>query len=195
MAAWWAAIRTIWSNEARPTHDGGETLSTKQEFLFSVQLAHARQLRRFFTARARNIADATDLVQEVFLRLLRIDHHESIHNPQAYLYTVASHVLHQHAMRHNVASEVVRFADVFADLRSTEETDPSVELEFEQRFEELGRALEQHSPRGYATLMLHRCDGIPLKEIASRLGVSYSMVKRYLAEALAYCHQQLEKME
>ena len=170
-------------------------MSTKQDFLFSVQLAHGRQLRRFFTARARNAADAPDLVQEVFLRLLRIDHHESIRNPQAYLYTVASHVLHQYIMRDTVASEVVRLADVVPDLCSEEETDPYVALEIERRFEDLGRALEQHSPRAYATLMFHRCEGVPLKEIAARLGVSYSMVKSYLAEALAYCHRRLEEME
>lgn len=170
-------------------------MSTKQDFLFSVQLAHGRQLRQFFTARARNAADAADLVQEVFLRLLRIDHHESIRNPQAYLYTVASHVLHQYLMRDSIASELDRFADVPPDLCLEEEADPYAELEVERRFEDLGRALEQRSPRAYATLMLHRCEGIPLKEIASQLGVSYSMVKRYLAQALAYCHRHLQETE
>lgn len=168
---------------------------SKHEFLAAVEQAHGRRLRRFFSARMRNAADVPDLVQEVFLRLLRIDRHETIRNPQAYLYTVASHVLHQHALRDSVTSEMVRFADVLRDLRLSDEADPALEVETEQYFEALGRALEQHSPRGYATLVLHRCHGVPLKDISVRLGVSYTMTKRYLAQALAYCQQQLEEQE
>lgn len=168
---------------------------SKREFLAAVEHAHGRRLRRFFSARMRNAADIPDLVQEVFLRLLRIEHHEAIRNPQAYLYTVASHVLHQHALRDTVTAEVVRFADVLRDVRLSDETDPALEIETEQYFESLGRALERHSPRAYATLILHRCHGVPLKDISIRLGVSYTMTKRYLAQALAYCQQQLEAQE
>lgn len=168
---------------------------SKHEFVAAVEQAHGRRLRRFFSARTRNAADVPDLVQEVFLRLLRIERHETIRNPQAYLYTVASHVLHQHALRDTVANEVVRFTDVLPDLRLSAESDPALEIETEQYFEALGRALEQHSPRAYATLILHRCRGIPLKDLSLQLGVSYTMVKRYLAQALAYCQQQLEEQE
>jgi RNA polymerase sigma factor (sigma-70 family) len=168
---------------------------SKHEFLSAVEQAHGRRLRRFFSARMRNAADVPDLVQEVFLRLLRIERHEAIRNPQAYLYTVASHVLHQHALRDTVTTEAVRFADVLRDLRLSNEADPALEVETEQYFEALGRALEQHSPRAYATLILHRCHGVPLKDISVELGVSYTMTKRYLAQALAFCQMQLEAQE
>jgi RNA polymerase sigma factor (sigma-70 family) len=171
------------------------TRESKNEFLASVEQAHGRRLRRFFSARMRNAADVPDLVQEVFLRLLRIERHEAIRNPQAYLYTVASHVLHQYALRETATTEAIRFADVLRDLRLGDETDPALEVETEQSFEALGRALEQHSPRAYATLVLHRCHGVPLKDISVRLGVSYTMTKRYLAQALAYCQQQLQEQE
>lgn len=168
---------------------------SKHEFLAAVERAHGRRLRRFFSARMRNAADVPDLVQEVFLRLLRIERHEAIRNPQAYLYTVASHVLHQHALRETATSDAVRFADILRDLRLSDDTDPALEVETEQSFEALGRALERHSPRAYATLVLHRCHGVPLKDISVRLGVSYTMTKRYLAQALAYCQQQLQEQE
>ena len=80
-------------------------------------------------------------------------------------------------------------------LHLSDETDPALEIETERYFESLGRALERHSPRAYATLILHRCHGVPLKDISVRLGVSYTMTKRYLARALAYCQQQLEAQE
>lgn len=171
------------------------TSGSKHEFIAAVEQAHGRRLRRFFSARMRNAADVPDLVQEVFLRLLRIERHEAIRNPQAYLYTVASHVLHQHALRETATAEAVRFADILRDLRLSDETDPALEVETELFFEALGLALERHSPRAYATLVLHRCQGVPLKDISVRLGVSYTMTKRYLAQALAYCQQQLQERE
>src|ERR1700730_579901 len=171
------------------------TTEAKQAFLTAIEKTHGRGLRRFLSARMRNAADVPDLVQEVFLRLLRVEDHETIRNPQAYLYTIASHVLHQHALRSSASTEVVRFADVVAELGAGVEEDPAVEVETEQRFEALGRALQQQSPNAYATLVLHRCDCIPLKEIGLRLGVSYTMVKRYLAQALTYCQQHLDQVD
>lgn len=168
----------------------------RRAFLTAMEKSHGRLLRRFLARRlSHRRAEVPDLVQEVFLRLLRVEDHEAIRNPQAYLYTIAKHVLHQQALKDAAASEVTRFADVLGPLRSDEETDPEVLLETEQHFEAVARALEERNPRAYTTLVLHRCDGIPLKEIAPRLGVSYTMVKRYLAQALSLCQRMLDEME
>ena len=37
-----------------------------------------------------------DLMQAVYLRLLRMPRHEAVRNPQAYLFTVAHRVLYEH---------------------------------------------------------------------------------------------------
>jgi RNA polymerase sigma-70 factor (ECF subfamily) len=137
-------------------------------------------------------ADVPDLVQEVFLRILRLDDHEAIRNSQAYLYTVASHVLHQHSLRQATTGGSAESRDIVSELEDAH-TDPAVELELEEQFETVGRALLKESPRAYATLMLHRCEGLPLQEIAARLGVSYSMTKKYLAQALKYVERHLEQ--
>jgi RNA polymerase sigma factor (sigma-70 family) len=168
----------------------------RRAFLTAMERSHGRQLHRFLSRRLRGGgAEAPDLVQEVFLRLLRVEDHEAIRNPQAYLYTIANHVLHQHTLKNAHVTEATRFPDVLGALEADDESDPEVLLETEQRFEAIGRALEQHSPRAYATLIIHRCDGIPLKEIAPRLGCSYTMVKRYLAQALSFCQRMLDEME
>jgi RNA polymerase sigma-70 factor (ECF subfamily) len=166
---------------------------SKQAFVIALQRTHGHKLRRYLAARMRNSAsDLPDLVQEVFLRLLRLDDHEAIRNSQAYLYTVASHVLHQHALKQAAAAESADITDVRSELE-TYDTDPATQLELEQRFEELGRGLLRAAPRAYTTLILHRCEGLGLQEISERLGVSYSMTKKYLAQALKYIERQLEE--
>ena len=174
-----------------------QTLSSDARctFLIDLEKTHGRRLRRFLSSRVRIGADVPDLVQEIFLRLLRVEHHEAIRNPQAYLYTIASHVLSQHTLRSAATDEVLRFSNLLADLRGSLDSDPAAEVETEQLFDELVRDLERHAPRAYATLVLHRYHGLELKEIAPRLGVSYNMVKRYLAQALTFCQQRLAERE
>ncbi len=172
------------------------TIDSKRAFLATLEKTHGRQLQRYLAARLRNaVADVPDLAQEVYLRLLRIDHHETIRDTPAYLFTVASHVLHQYRLRRAAEPQSVEILDVVSELQNVADTDPAGEVEFEQRFEQLGRGLYQHSARAYATLMMHRCDGLPLQEIANRLGVSYTMVKRYLSKALTYLEQRLGEAE
>ena len=48
-----------------------------------IALQQGMKLRRYLAARLRNAADVPDLVQEVFLRMLRVERHESIRNPEA----------------------------------------------------------------------------------------------------------------
>ena len=169
------------------------SLEPKHAFVTALEKSHGHKLRRYLAARMRNAAaDVPDLVQEVFLRLLRLDDHEAIRNSQAYLYTVASHVLHQHALRQSASGEIADLADIAAELERSD-ADPARQLEIEQQFEQIGESLRRESPRAYATLMLHRCHGLPLQEISEQLGVSYSMTKKYLAKALKHIEQQLER--
>ena len=170
-------------------------VAAKHEFLTSIERSYGQRLRRFVAARLRNAAaDAPDLTQEVYLRLLRISDHESIRNPQAYLFTVASHVLHEHALRQSKTFESVDLLEVESRLETDSHEDPATQVETEQAFEELGRSLQKLSPRAYATLILHRCEGLTLQQIGERLGVSRDQVKKYLARALLHVRNGLAAM-
>jgi RNA polymerase sigma factor (sigma-70 family) len=167
---------------------------TKHTFVTSVERSYGQRLRRFVSARLRNAAaDTPDIMQEVYLRLLRIDDPEAIRNPQAYLFTVANHVLYQHALRQSVLGSVSP-DDIDSRPQADVHADPAAEVETEQAFEELGRSLQELSPKAYATLMLNRCEGLTLKEIGERLGVSRDQVKKYLARALIHVRQGLSEM-
>jgi RNA polymerase sigma-70 factor (ECF subfamily) len=152
-------------------------------------------VQRFLTARLRHaVTDVPDLIQEVFMRLLRMEHPETIRNPEAYLLTIARHVLHQHRIRHSAIPEAVDIADVLAELDAHPEqaADPAAQLEARQHLESLERALPR---KAYVTLMLHRVGGMTLEKIAEELGVSRPMVKKYLAKALTYCREHHEDLE
>lgn len=165
----------------------------RRTFVATVAAQHGRRLRRFLAARLRNAADVPDIAQEVYLRLLRIERHDRIRSPEAYLFTVASHLLYEHALRQSAAPVVVEIADVVAELNSPPEDDPEHRAETQLRIQELGHAVDQLSPKVQATLMLHRRDGYTLEEISEQLGVSRHTVKKYLAKALVHCRQRMER--
>lgn len=164
---------------------------TRQSFVAGVAVQYGRRLRRFLAARLRNAGDAPDLSQEVYLRLLRVDRHELIRNPEAYLFTVASHLLNEHTLRQAAAPIVVDIGDVFAELYTVDEDDPAEEADRQQRVQALERAMDKLSPKAQAVLLLHRRDGYTLDEIGSQIGVSRAMAKKYLAKALAHCQRRL----
>jgi len=105
-------------------------------FVTEIALQHGMKLRRYLAARLCNAADVPDLVQEVFLRMLRVERHESIRNPEAYVMTVAGHVLHQHMLRLATTPRNVAAIDVIVDLEQTLEHNPVVELDAQRRLQE-----------------------------------------------------------
>ena len=168
---------------------------SKRNFVASIEKAHSVELRRFLAVRLRNSADLPDLVQEIYLRVLRLKNHEAIRNPQAYLYTIASHVLHQYSLRRANAPETMDPLDVVTALQSTGSDDPAEEADVERKLEVLGQRLEEFSPRAYATFVMYRIEGLTLKEIGARLGISAVMARKYLLRAIKFCDQQLNESE
>jgi RNA polymerase sigma factor (sigma-70 family) len=160
-----------------------------RDFVTEIATKHTRRLRRYLAARLRNSTDVADLVQEVFLRLLRVDRHESIRNPEAYVMTVAGHVLHQHALRLATTAQTVDAIEVVVDLQSAIDTDFAAQLDAERRLEQLDVALSKMTPNVHATFVWHRRDGLTLQQIAKLLGVSRPMVKKYLSKALVQCRE------
>ena len=112
---------------------------TRYTFVSEIAGRYGRRLLSFFTQRLRNRADAPDLAQEVFLRLMRVEHHETIRSPEAYLFTVASHVLHQHALRQASTPASIDIAELFAELQPTSDDDPLARVDAQQRLEQIDR--------------------------------------------------------
>jgi RNA polymerase sigma-70 factor (ECF subfamily) len=166
---------------------------THHTFVSDIVNRYGQRLRRFFTLRLRNNADAPDLAQEVFLRLMRVEHHESIRSPEAYLFTVASHVLHQHTLRQATTPASIDISEVFAELQLTSDDDPMVRADAQQRLNVVEHLLRQLPPKVSTTLLLHRFAGLSIEEIGQHLGVSRPAAKKYLARALTQCRDVLEE--
>ena len=166
-----------------------------QAFVAGLAKTHGEELRRFLNQRVRNVADVPDVIQEAFLRMLRIPEREAIRSPEAYLFTVALHVAQQHAMRESRARPCVEVSELVTHLRAAADTDPAMQANAEQCLEGFIGALERLSPKVRATFVLHRQYGLTLAQISGELGISFPMAKKYLVKALFQLRQHMDLAE
>lgn len=171
---------------------GGEERKALVTELVTTQ---GRRLRRFLVSRVRNRADIPDVIQEVFLRLIRVPNHDTILAPEAYLFTVAHHVAMQMSLRDAARPVSMELGDVLGELQAMPDADPAHQVGAQECVEVLQRALDQLPPKARAAFLLHRRDGLSVDEIAERLSISRPMTKKYLVKALVQFRKALAEAE
>jgi RNA polymerase sigma-70 factor (ECF subfamily) len=167
----------------------------KHALVEELATRHGERLRRFLRSRVRNTADIPDIIQEVFLRMLRVPNHETIRVPEAYIFTIAHHVAQQHTLQSAPGRVSVELGEVLSELLAVAESDPALEVGAEQCLNELDIALKQLSPKIQATFLLYRRDGLSMDEISAKLGISRPMAKKYLVKALVHFRKRLKDTE
>jgi RNA polymerase sigma-70 factor (ECF subfamily) len=171
------------------------TADDKNRLVQGLAAAQHGRLQRFLRARVRNTADIPDIIQEVFLRLLRVPNHETIRVPESYIFTIARHVAFQHRLRAARSDASVQLEEVEPELVSDNEVDPFLEVTAEYCLEGLNAALHDMPPKVQATFLLSRRDGLSMDEIGEHLGVSRHMAKKYMVKALVCVRKRLKETE
>lgn len=141
----------------------------------------------------RNASDIPDIIQEVYLRLLRVPSQQTIRAPEAYIYTVTRHVLQQYSLKQEAYQGAQPLEEVLeaAGAQVATEDDPLLEASAQECLEALDQALAQMPPKVQATFLFVRRDGLSMEEIGRKLGISVPMAKKYLVKALASFRKRL----
>ena len=82
-------------------------------------------------------------------------------------------------------------AEVYADPDAEHADHDADRLMLRMRIESVLRGL---SPNCRAVVILHRREGMTYEEIGHEIGVSASMVKKYLAQGLKHCRERLKDL-
>jgi len=168
-----------------------ETKKTLVERLFAE---HGGALQAFLFRKVRKHPDAAELAQEVYVRMLRVPDMESVRNPEAYLYTVASNLAKEHARHERRDGEVVDVDDPLVQAQLAELPSYAGQLDAQERIKRLREVLHQLSPKCQAAVVLQYWHGLSYEEIGQRLGVSTNMVKKYLSQALVHCRRRMSRL-
>lgn len=157
----------------------------RNDFVVASYSAHHRQLRAFFQ-RTVNEAEAEDLLQELYIRLIRQVDRTPPANCKGFLFSAAANLLRDRWRRRAVRKlDQMDSLDHFGfDLEDCAEHDPSLWAEQIEQLERLNSALAQTSEKAARAFICHRVEGCSYADIATNMGVSVSMVEKYISSAL-----------
>ena len=118
--------------------------------------------------RVRNIEDAEDLTQDVFLKLSN-SNNNGVDNLKSWIYTIAKNTITDYYRKKHIQTNSIE-EDIFLDDVPTE--DAGIELG------KCVRSFVDQLPEEYRELMiLSEIKEIPQKEIAKQLGMNYVTVR------------------
>lgn len=160
--------------------------------LLCAALMHAQELTRFLAYQVSDARDGEDLMQEVYVSVLKLKYPETIRSPRAYLFKVAANLAHAHRLRRATSPRLIALEEappevVHGALSSFEANAPESEAVLAQRLEELRDRLSELSPKVQAAILWHHRDGYTCEEIGEKLSVVRNRVKKYLGKGLAHC--------
>jgi len=166
------------------------------EELISVYFRQLKWLRDALKRRISSHELTEDALQETWLRLASLKSKPpEIRDQRAFILRIAGNIaidLLRKDRRHNAVC--ISDEDVLAAIADSYPSPETFALD-RDNLRQLVIALMQISQKARSALLLARCDGLSHREIAEQLGVSESMVARYLAQALRHCRDHFRNLQ
>lgn len=158
--------------------------------LAAIYLRQRNSLAAFLRRRTRCEQAAEELLNDVWVRIARSPHGEAPANPEAFLQRVASNLAGDWLRRRKFRSE---FIEPEADVTEVATGAPAIEeqLQHQQALEFLIQVIEELPPKRRQVFVLYRGEGLAVKDVARRLGISEKTVEHQVAKALIHCRSRL----
>jgi len=171
--------------------------SAEQARWFSEHVhPHEPALRAYLSKRFPSLPDHDDLVQETYVRVLRVDDPGRLTHPKAFLFTTARNAAIDLFRRRNVhPHETFPEEDThnLIPLSLLDATPSAAEtMQTRQHREALTTALRSLPERCREVMLLRYLDGCSGKEISERLNISLGTVKGHLLKGVRDCARFFE---
>lgn len=156
------------------------------------RLAHQYHgvLMRFLTRRLKSCADAADVAQEAYIRMLQYEGSRGVRSPYAMLLRIAINVA-QDMGRAGRARRVQLHTSIDGLEIASRAPTPEAELQAADDLDRVLAAIDRLPPRCREVFLMHRREECSYEEIARRCGISVKMVEKHISTALAACMKQV----
>jgi RNA polymerase sigma-70 factor (ECF subfamily) len=172
---------------ADPTPEDEESRASVVERLFRE---HNEALIRFLRGRVGSHNEALEVAQEAYVRLLSLDQPGAVSYLRAFLFKTAANIAIDRRRRHQNFDKVSE-RQLFTELAETRT--PERQLSGEQTLHRLGVLIESMPPKCRQAFVLNQIHGLDAATIASQLGITDSMVRKYVVRALLHCRAHMER--
>jgi RNA polymerase sigma-70 factor (ECF subfamily) len=150
---------------------------------------HNRALVGFLTARLHSHAEAWDVAQEAYVRMLQLDSASGVSFMRAYLFRVAEN-LAVDRLRHRAVREA-NSPQVFIESLLAR-PGPERTVLARQEVEIIKDALRELPARCRSAFALHLFGEQSVAAIAHSMGVTERLIRRFIAAGLAHCRARLD---
>ncbi|KAB0544903.1 RNA polymerase sigma factor [Kerstersia gyiorum] len=158
--------------------------------MVDVVLRYYQELRRFLLRQGEDVHTVDDIAQESITRILHASQAGTeVRNPRGLLYQVARNLLADASRRRQIRAEEPLENWQADDLQAseTQQEEPAAILERKRAAEIYVNTIRSLPPRCQEAFRMHLYDGLSNDEIAQRMGISSSMVKKHILRAMMAC--------
>jgi RNA polymerase sigma factor (sigma-70 family) len=154
---------------------------------------HEASLRAYLRVSAPTPSDVDDLVQESFIRLLRMHEGNSVRCPKALLFAIARNAIRDTYRRARTDREIpLTESNVHDILDQAADVIDLVNRRQEQVL--LAEALKDLPERCREIIILRKIHGLSQKEIAGKLNISINTVESAISRGLRRCATRIRKV-
>lgn len=160
---------------------------TRQEFKTCFD-QYFDAIRTYLVYRGADEELATDISQDVFMKLWQKDLDFEEPGTKSLLYKMASDAFVSHYRKTQVAAKYEQSMEL-----KVESNDPQKQLEYEELHGQYLNALSTMNEKQREVFLMNRAEEMTYKEIAERLGLSVKAVEKRMSQAIGFLREKLIK--
>lgn len=146
----------------------------------------------FLQARLGSLQEAYDVAQLTYERLLSHNSVERIDNPRAFVFRVARNLAIDH-MRQRKTRGDDEVGDFNANELPSSAMSPEEQADCELTVALIRIFISELPPKCRSAFLYYKFEDRDYAEIAGILGVSESMIRKYVLRAVTYCRERLDQ--
>ena len=159
-------------------------------FLRETYLSHREELCRYITKKfGVSLFEPEDVIQATFAKLAAVDQPTLIENPRAFLYKMAYNVAVDMQRRAQVRDNHIGYTATFSE--ALDDTNPERVLDAQERLGLISKALWNMPKKRRRMFIMSRFENLSYAEISRRTGLSETVVRKHVSNALADCQKAL----
>ncbi|WP_417450645.1 RNA polymerase sigma factor [Kordiimonas sp.] len=152
---------------------------------------HNDELVRYLTSRLKSHEEAVEVAQEAYVRLLRLDDSSTIGFLRAFLFRTAGNIAIDRVRRRGLAQAYLDEATPEQQVNEMFGFTPERSLAAKQSLERVLDCIGSLPPKCRHAFIEYKFKHRSYDDIAEDMGLTSSMVRKYVLRALVHCSEKL----
>lgn len=161
------------------------------EFVRRAFEEYNQSLVRYLSARLHSRRDAEEVAQEAYARMLRLDEPDTVSHLQAYLFKIATNIAIDRMRKQGRRPQCLDMGGVADNVAAPASSVDRI-VAGRQELALVRRVIADLPPKCRKAFLLYKFYERSYKAIAEDMGLTESMIRKYVLRAVVYCRSRLD---